>query len=486
MKNSMNIASKEKKINGKNKFLRFFTSHTALCFFYGTFLLLVDCLIVGEYIAHFHYILIAWTAFISLYDFFIRKIWRKIPFSYLILFFFCSVAITSGINIRTGLVGNFKALVMTCLPLCAFLPTFFISDEIDRKKIIFALSGAMFVVFIASTIALVMFFMQLQYPTVHNGKNYIVGINCFDPFLLRGIYKDTNFAAGYIICSIGYSVMLISAYRDKIFASRYLNISILVFAIVNLIFQICYFPLVNSRGGWLALFCSLFISVCMYCRPRFKVNKVLALLVSILIGILFVLAVYGVGTGIRFCMISFIDKSVEEVYVVADKVGNIHEENIHAEISADDAEVDFSKNRFSPGSGRLYLWADAIKIFKHYPIMGINNGNSVYYSKDIIPYSPLARGTTVHNSYLDVLVDYGIVGAGLLFSFFIICAVRVFKAFFNGQIKSDIFNIAILDGIIALAIVSFFISSTFNTTTFMYYLLLCMIGYILSIISKKN
>lgn len=82
-------------------------------------------------------------------------------------------------------------------------------------------------------------------------------------------------------------------------------------------------------------------------------------------------------------------------------------------------DVTFGHENKNIDSGRFKLWKESINLFKISPIIGISNGNIVFYSEEysngVLNYS--YHKSDLHNGYLTILVSTGIIGF-LLFGIF--------------------------------------------------------------------
>jgi O-antigen ligase len=58
----------------------------------------------------------------------------------------------------------------------------------------------------------------------------------------------------------------------------------------------------------------------------------------------------------------------------------------------------------------MMMWSDALKIFQRYPLFGAGTGAYQHEAKKIDPENSLPHP---HNSYLYILVNYGMLGIGL-------------------------------------------------------------------------
>lgn len=87
--------------------------------------------------------------------------------------------------------------------------------------------------------------------------------------------------------------------------------------------------------------------------------------------------------------------------------------------SQEKKEVTFGHENKNLDSGRFKLWKESINLFKISPIIGISNGNIVFYSEEysegVLNYS--YHQSDLHNGYLTILVSTGVIGF-LLFGIF--------------------------------------------------------------------
>jgi hypothetical protein len=76
------------------------------------------------------------------------------------------------------------------------------------------------------------------------------------------------------------------------------------------------------------------------------------------------------------------------------------------------SEITFDHENKNIDSGRFKLWKESVNLFKLSPIIGISNGNIIFYSEE---YADGALNYTYHNSdlhngFLTLLVSTGIIG----------------------------------------------------------------------------
>lgn len=478
-----------------NGFLRFCTNHGALVFFYGIFLFLFEIKSLRNTITVVHFPLIAWAGLLAVYDIFVRRLWEKLPLWKPLFVFAVLAGVTALVNYETGLVSNIKSWVMVTLPLLSFLPLCLLCRKEDREKsLLSALAGAAVVIFIASLVALVMFHLRISTVIEVFGVNYPAGIRYYIPddpssgILLFGIYEDTNHAAAYAIVFAVYSLWLLSACRRNVFAGWKRRV-IAVFAWVNLVVQICYFPLANSRGGWLCLavaaaaclllytFCTRFRSRKLWKRSLLSVAATALALVVLLGGLMLV----RTGNSVVSRLVS------TETSVIETTEPDVVPENADKKPAERPTLQDvFQKSDQTAGSGRIILWKEAMELYPKNPILGTGPDNGQYYAEQHNVGCWLRKGTSIHNSYLDLLVEYGLLGTLAMLSFLFGCAVLILRRIFKhregvpAQEYFAVFCALFVAGVSAL------LTCIFVSTTAMYFLLLCFLGFALACCGDKH
>ena len=273
----MNNIKNDEKINridgfvNSNTMLRLVFSHTLFCFFYGIFLFLYEIKFLREIISIIHPFLIFWAGIIILYDLFIRHIWQKVPFWKPLALFLISATVTAITTSEVGFVSNIKALVLTVLPLFVFYPICLVCKKNKvEKTLILSTLGSSIVVFLASFSAIIMYLIRFSKTVVFMGIKRTLGFIYYIPndpesgVILYGAYTDTNHASIYAIVFACLSVLLFIFCKNEVFPKRWLNKLGKTYAITNFCVQLCYFPLANSRGGWLSLCIALFICAVLF------------------------------------------------------------------------------------------------------------------------------------------------------------------------------------------------------------------------------
>lgn len=94
-------------------------------------------------------------------------------------------------------------------------------------------------------------------------------------------------------------------------------------------------------------------------------------------------------------------------------------ENPEIKTESKEPEVTFGHENKNLDSGRFKLWKESLDLFKISPIIGISNGNIVFYSEEylngVLSYS--YHNSDLHNGFLTLLVSTGMIGF-ILFGIF--------------------------------------------------------------------
>ena len=120
-------------------------------------------------------------------------------------------------------------------------------------------------------------------------------------------------------------------------------------------------------------------------------------------------------------------------------------------------------NTEDPTSGRAHFWSVAIDIIKNHPLIGIGLGGFAVVYTGYDTNNGLMRLEQVHNDYLQVLTDGGILAAGLGL-FFI---VTLFRRGFTSRASDDLFRRGVANGAMAgcfAVLIHSFFDFTLHTT----------------------
>lgn len=108
---------------------------------------------------------------------------------------------------------------------------------------------------------------------------------------------------------------------------------------------------------------------------------------------------------------AFVDVLFHDEEIINDIEDDMDEEN--------NGDASFEHENSNIDSGRLKMWKESIGLFKISPIIGISNGNIVFYSGEylngVLEYN--YNHNDLHNGFLTILVSTGVIGAILFGTF---------------------------------------------------------------------
>lgn len=454
-----------------------------LAFFYGVFLFLYEISFLRPLVPVVHPLLISWALLIVAYDIFIRRIWFTIPKKIIIGLFVVSAILTAVLNLEAGIVSNIKAFIMTVIPIFSFYPICILEDSDNKKKtLIKSTLGASLVCFLSSVIALVLYFLNISHQIAFLGDKITLGYRYYNPddpssgLLLYGVNEDTNHSAAYALVFTAISLLTFICCKNGLFAKQKVNKTLKIYSIANITAQLCYFPMANSRGGWLALIVSLLSIALLYLyytkfsllQKKKRIIKSVSLAISavliISVGLIVIRTVVSSTTNVITSISGNI--SLEDGIINPDKKPPIYS---------------FDKKDEYMGAGRLYIWRDTFSLVKKMPLFGNGPGNNEYFAQkyNVAKYT-LAMGKHVHNSYLDLLLNYGAVGFLIMITFLVVCAKDVLvRVLIDGE-NRDLSYYLVAFALLVVTITSFFLSSVFINTTAVSFIMFISLGYLVS------
>ena len=471
----------------KHRITRFLLSPISMAFAYCIFLFIYEIVILRDVVTAIHPVLIGWAGIIVAYNALIRRNILKLHGGKFLVLFSIVSLIVAVLNWRAGIVGNIKAWILTVLPIFAFTSVCQTVSEDKRKKVLIkVLLGASVVVFLASLISLSLYLIRFGGPIKLFGIERHIGLRIYNPqqldsgVLLYGIYCDPNHAAMYSLAFAIYSLVLLLECRKGLFKAKWQNILGIIYAALNLLIQFCFFPLANSRGGWLCMIIACIIISFLYIyNGSPKKGKFLRFVISFGLALAITAGVCGLFFGARTAMAGLSD-------VVVNAIGSTSGDqpstgpSINNELNEDVDYNNFNKDNDAFGAGRVDLWRDSLQLFTKRPILGQGPGNNQYYAVLYGFENMIAEDKALHNSYLDLLVDYGVFGFALLMCFWASCLITVLKRIVNKKLKTDFSYYAIGMIVVMIAGVICFLSCAFINTTAMYCIMLIMTGYLVA------
>lgn len=462
---------------------KFILSNSNLAFFYGIFLFLYELRVVREYISVIHPILIIWAVVVFVYDFVVLDMWEDIPYKKTFRLFAFSAFITMLITLRAGLVQNIKSFTLVILSVVTFYPICMKKNIMHRKRVLFlSTMGAMAVLFIASLISIVLFFFNVSETITIAGRQYLFGIYMYgsNTIVVPGIYEDTNHAATFAAVSALIGTALFFECRKGLFTRKIFNTAGKIFGVLNLCVQMVYFPIANSRGGWLSLSVAVLVTSFFAFWIKLKKNniqysKIRSIIASIAVTCLCMLLLLGSRSlsMTTFQIVSAGEKGYTE------NVEDI-ENRVSYGFTKGGGLIDLS------GAGRVEIWKEAMEVFLKHPLFGVGPNNSSYFARLHLQDGILSKGKAIHNSYIDLLVSYGIVGFTALMLFFVRCMFSVLNTLTKLPNKCDNCYLLAVCSVIMVTCSSFFLSNIFVSCTATYCLLLILCGYLLLPIETKE
>ncbi|MEA5143323.1 MAG: O-antigen ligase family protein [Oscillibacter sp.] len=487
---------------GNSGFCRVFFSHRLYALLYSTFLFLYEIRTVRDLVVAVHPVFIAWGCLLIAYDLLVAGIWKDLPYKWLLAAFALSVLITAFFTApHVGFSSAMKSWVLTVLPFGVFYPLFFVSKN-RWKDVVLCSLGFLGVTFAASFVGLALFMMRFAGHFTLLGVSMPVGLQNYlnadgsNAIILLGIYYDSNHAATFVAASALLSAAILWMCRTrKVDKGRKV---LTVFTIVNIVAQACYFPLANSRGAFLTLFASAGIVLFLFFMVAFrtKMKAAVRVVVSLLLPAVFLAVLYaglmGIRTGLDHVSFSISERRAaqvtqqtpadgtgQQVQTPADGTGQ--QAQTPADKSDDTKQDSFKKVNDSFGAGRLDIWRDALELYTHNPVIGIGPAHNDLYAQMYGMQSIIARGKALHNSYMDLLVDYGAVGFLLMMTFLVSAAVGVVRYYLRGPMAEKTVMLSFMMMIVALPLASaFLLSCLFISTTAMEYLFLFALSYLVS------
>jgi len=464
-------------------------SHSNLAFGYGIFLFLYEIALLRDLVSMVHPVLLGWAGVIFLYDVCVGRIWEKLPHWKVLALFVICAGLTALTALEAGLATGIKSVIMMAVPLCAFYPVCLTDAGKKREKaLIKAMLGAAVIVFLASLSAVVMYLTRFSQVVHFMGVEKLTGYRYYTPgdpssgVLLYGFYEDTNHAAIYALVFAVYSIFLYTACKKGLFKRSWQNAAGKGFAVANVLVQMLYFPLANSRGGWLCLVVAGVMALFLFFFQKFAENGMWRRIAkSAGVSVLCIVLLCGCLLGLRegTSLISAANQTTPPQSVLPTDP-TAPDVSVPTDPSQGNHGDAFAKKDTGLGSGRLWIWKDTLSLIVKRPVLGVGADYKFYAQKYGVATYSLASGKAVHNSYLDVLLANGIVGFVLMMSFWILCLASVFKKIREASRKLGVEYYCALFGVLLVAGTSFFLSSIFINTTAMYFIMLVMTGYLVA------
>ena len=370
------------------------------------------------------------------------------------LVLFCISYIISLIaNYRYGISDNLKYLVWTGFHLFVFYMCDTERDVKDYKREFDIISW----VFIASSFALVFTSLLMYYMKIsiveyeHQGGVLLAGIVWGR---LWGTFQDPNYGSVFATLAIVFSYYKIVNIKRK---------STKIFLSLNIVCDLLYIALSDSRTGIVCLFSCTFLYVFLL-KIKEKKNKYISIIITTLI--------FSIGMATVPVLIKNVNNSVVsfEETVTEDKNEEL---TIGRE---EDLEGNFSNRRTD-------LWVSALEIFKKKPVIGTSFFNLVPYTKENLPETYLVNndlGTfnNFHNMPFNLLVGQGVLGLGIMIVFGITTIIYIFKNLMKSEGDVYEYQVVLITGVVASLECSMFVTDILYTNSPMAVIFWMLLGYL--------
>lgn len=437
-----------------------------------------------------------------------RNIW-KTKYIWLLAGFGVLTVISSALGFKYGYMENVKTIANLFIQFCLL---YVVSVKKDRKslekefRVIATAVSAVWLVAVA--VSVYMYFADITYTA----NRYLWGDVTEIPqgfvrehmgavvMRLWGVFVDPNFASAVSIALIAMSLFSVVSSKNKGFRA---------FHTVNILFQYLYVVLSNSRMGLLALCLSTLAGGWYYSffiLGGKKLNIIIKEIFAVIMAVICVAACYGsvlltktvlpyVRLGIEYTaeFIGSEDESTtqaeettlpEETTVPGEEVSTqeatteettTEEPTTQKEVEKLDRQDVVVKEDIS--NGRFGLWMEGLKtVFKENPVLGVGPRNYHSAAKEIDDSTRISTGYSIHNSYIELLMGNGIIGALVLVLFLVLCAKDIIVLRYKNPRKAKTIGF-LAAGMINLLACGMFIACLFYTLSGATIILFTFLGY---------
>lgn len=384
--------------------------------------------IFNEYIGIIRKIILIWGVVLLVDLFFKKKEVLKNKYSILLLAFCISNCISVIINFS----NRFFYGVVTMEYVCIYLLIFFNITNweerfgLNREKIFNNLMKIHILLsFIFAVIALFMFILNINGVYVLNKDIIYYGMK---ENRLWGLY-NANTASTVCIISLICSIIQFEKNLHK------------KFLISNMIIQITYLILTQSRTGWI-LFLAFLVLYLMFAKilPLIRSNEKMRKKIGrCILYISIVIIIWECPAYVKKVLV-VIPQTVNSIINTEECSDNeeknsLNEDNVKEYISLERVDGEFINQDIT--NGRMEIWCAGLKIVKENILFGIGSENILNVAKEYLSdvrYQNLVNGG-FHNSYISILVSSGVVGFLLYLVFIIMLIIDGLKYLWNNRIN---------------------------------------------------
>lgn len=465
-----------------------------------------------RYESLFHYILILWGVMIIGYN----LINRRDVFSggnrvFLVAWIIVSIltAISNISNITTTAI---KSIILTILSITFFIIAYpLLKGKYSKlqmfKYIFYPVLGVK--IFI-NAISIYLYISNISIFVIRGnlldflGVRYVGLANGRYTLLLYGLYKDPNFTA-----MMGASLILLSIYIYTKAKSE-LNYFEKIFLVISMVLEFIIVSFSNSRGTVYSVIAIVALVLVFIMLNRYREGDLLTfstgkrILIILFSSILVYIAYAGIQKG--GFLISQNNKNTKYIYAEENKVfvrlnisdldkeeflehkGWVLEYLDETEDESKEEKISVSKDDSGEevGNGRIAIWKDTVKLFSHKPIFGIAPEMQKVISTgryNHLDIPSMKEGRSIHNSYLAVLLYYGVMGGLIVAAVFF----RRLKPLFIREIKYGYVDESLIFYAILFSLAaSVFLESILVNIDFQQIYLMFLLGVVSTEYEKKG
>ncbi len=342
------------------------------------------------------YVMLAWGAFLGLYDFFTKRRFLRTGGMLWLVGFLAAFAATVVLNIKTSFNLNVASLAHTIVFLLIVYADHADGDKQRvKKELTVLLQIFIAVTAVLSTISLGMFVVKYGTSVNYTGDINLIG---WVDKRLFGLYKNPC----YMTSGVGIAMTVVCIFALK--AEKKLSKGHIAFFSYATLVNFCSMCLENSRGAFLsvAFFAAIvtFLSVLRLLLQKDK-KKAVAATAALLVAAVAAGAVLGCIYGAR-PLLAYIPNPIEQP----------SEDTPQTEQQA--ADIDrYISEELGALTGRPKIWSYGLQAFLEKPILGY--GPQSHGDKDV-------SGIAIkhfHNMPIQCLVSVGAVGSIFIFAFLI-------------------------------------------------------------------
>ena len=455
-----------------------------------------------RYESLFHYILILWGLIIIGYNLINRRdIFSRENVGFIVAWIIVSI-LTIISNISNITTTSIKSIILTILSIMFFIFGYpILKEKYSRLQIFkYTFYPVLGVKILINAISIYLYISNVSIFVIRGnlldflGVRYVGLANGRYTLLLYGLYKDPNFTA-----MMGASLILISIYIYTKAKSHLIYFE-KIFLVISMVLEFIIVSFSNSRGTVYSMLAIVVLVVVFIMLNRHREDDLLTFSTGkrILIILFSSILVYVTYSGIQKggFLVSQYNKNTKYIYAEENKVfvklnisdldkeefsehkGWVLEYLDEDEDEGKEEKISVSKDDSGEevGNGRITIWKDTIKLFSHKPIFGIAPemqkviSNGEYNHLDI---PSMKEGRSIHNSYLAVLLYYGVIGGLIVMVVFF----RILKPLFVREIKCGYVDESLIFYAILFSLAaSVFLESIFVNIDFQQIYLMFLLG----------